>query len=122
VDDRLISNREIENLMPLKEPADKTRIVQTLLHGKSLSDLEHTIEKRLHAEDSDLSDNDFIELIMKEMCIVLEYIYIPKPATCVQKYDNDVRQPRSLNMGQQFQEDYGLRSTNSYCIFALGIY
>jgi hypothetical protein len=28
--------REIENLMPMKEPADKTRIFQTLLKGSSL--------------------------------------------------------------------------------------
>jgi hypothetical protein len=29
--------REIENLMPMKEPADKTRMFRTLLKGQSLS-------------------------------------------------------------------------------------
>jgi hypothetical protein len=31
----------IENLMPLKEPADKSRIFQTLLKGQALSYFEH---------------------------------------------------------------------------------
>jgi hypothetical protein len=33
----VIAFREIENLMPMKEPADKTRIFWTLLKGQALS-------------------------------------------------------------------------------------
>jgi hypothetical protein len=56
--------REIENLMLMKEPADKTRIFQTLLKGQSLSYLEHHLMRRMEAEDSDVPDNEFIELVL----------------------------------------------------------
>jgi hypothetical protein len=59
-----MASREIENLMPMKEPADKTRM------------------RRLEAEDSDVPENELIELVLKD--IGLEYI--PKRAICVQKY------------------------------------
>jgi hypothetical protein len=35
--------REIENLMPLKEPADKTRMFRSLLKGQALSCFEPNI-------------------------------------------------------------------------------
>jgi hypothetical protein len=44
---------EIENLMPMKEPADKTRMFRTLLKGQALSCFEHHLMRRLEAEDSD---------------------------------------------------------------------
>jgi hypothetical protein len=46
-----------ENLMPMKEPADKTRIFRTLLKGQALSYFEHHLMRRLEAEDSDVPDN-----------------------------------------------------------------
>jgi hypothetical protein len=46
--------QEIENLMPLKEPADKTNMIQTLLKGQALSYFEHHLMRRLEAEDSDV--------------------------------------------------------------------
>jgi hypothetical protein len=46
--------REIENLMPMKEPADKTRIFRTLLKGQALFYFEHHLMRRLEAEDSDV--------------------------------------------------------------------
>jgi hypothetical protein len=49
--------REIENLMPMKEPADKTRIFWTLLKDQALSYFEHHLRKRLEVEDSDVPDN-----------------------------------------------------------------
>jgi hypothetical protein len=52
--------REIENLMPMKEHADR----------------------RLEAEDSDVPDNELIELVHRD--VGLEYI--PKRAIHVQKY------------------------------------
>ena len=33
----LMAFREMENLMPLKEPADKTKMFRTLLKGQALS-------------------------------------------------------------------------------------
>jgi hypothetical protein len=56
--------REIENLMPIEEPADKTRIFQTLLKGKALSYFEHHLISRLEAEDSEVPDNELIELVL----------------------------------------------------------
>jgi hypothetical protein len=48
---------EIENLMLMKEPADKTRMFRNLLNGQALCYFEHHLMKRLEAEDSDVPDN-----------------------------------------------------------------
>jgi hypothetical protein len=79
----VIAFREIENLMPMKEPADKTRIFRTLLKGQALSYFEHHLMRRLEAEDSDVPDNELIELVLRE--VGLEYIL--KSAIRVQKYE-----------------------------------
>jgi hypothetical protein len=66
--------REIENLIPLKEPANKTRIFWTLLKGQVLSYFEHHLRMTVEAEDSDVPDNELIELVLRELYIGLEYI------------------------------------------------
>jgi hypothetical protein len=53
--------REIENLIPMKEPADKTR----LLKGQALFYFEHHLMRRLEAEDSGVPDNELIELVLE---------------------------------------------------------
>jgi hypothetical protein len=58
---------EIENLMPLKEPADKTRMFRTLLKGQALSNFEHHLRKRLGAKVSEVSENDRRELVLREI-------------------------------------------------------
>jgi hypothetical protein len=73
---------EIENLMPMKEPADKTRMFRTLLKGQALYYFEHYLMRRLEAEDSEVPDNDLIELVIRD--VGLEYI--PKCAIHAQKY------------------------------------
>jgi hypothetical protein len=45
----LMAFREIESLMPLKEPADKTRIFRNLLKGQALSYFEHHLRKRVRS-------------------------------------------------------------------------
>jgi hypothetical protein len=74
--------REIENLMPMKEPADKTRMFRNLLNDQALSRFEHHLMRRFEAEDSDVPDNELIELVLRY--VGLEYI--PKRAISVQKY------------------------------------
>jgi hypothetical protein len=66
--------REIENLMPMKEPADKIRMIRTLLKGQALSYFEHHLMRRLKAEDSDVPDNE----------VGLDYI--PKCTICMKMY------------------------------------
>jgi hypothetical protein len=73
---------EIENLMPMKEPADKTRMFRSLLNGQSLSYFEHHLMRRLEAEDSEVPDNELIELVLRDVCLV----YIPKHTIHIQKY------------------------------------
>jgi hypothetical protein len=73
---------EFENLIPMKEPSDKTRMFRTLLKGQDLSYFEHHLMKRLEAEDSNVPDNELIELVLRD--VGLEYI--PKRAICVQRY------------------------------------
>jgi hypothetical protein len=64
--------REIENLMPMKGPADKTRMFRSLLKGQALSYFEHDLKKRVEAEDSDVPDNELIELVLRY--VALEFI------------------------------------------------
>jgi hypothetical protein len=63
----VIAFREIENLMPLKEPSDKTRIFRTLLKCKALFYFEHHHKRRLGAEKSELSDNHLTYLSLRKM-------------------------------------------------------
>jgi hypothetical protein len=72
----LMAFREIENLLPMEEPADLTRMFRTLLKGQALSYFEHHLKRRLEAEDSDVPDNQLIELVLRD--VGLEYI--PKRA------------------------------------------
>jgi hypothetical protein len=74
--------REIENLMPMKEPDDKTRMFQALLKGQALSYFEHHLMRSLEAEYSDVPENELMELVLRD--IGLEYIL--KCAIRVQKY------------------------------------
>jgi hypothetical protein len=64
--------REIEDLMPMKEPADNTRMFRTFLKGQALSYFEHNLMRRLEAEDSEVPDNELIELVVRD--VGLEYI------------------------------------------------
>jgi hypothetical protein len=105
---------EIENLMPMKEPADKTRMFRTLLKAQALSYFEHHLMRRLETEDSDVPDNKLIELVLRD--VGLEYI--PKRAICVQRYY--MRQIRGLYMGlntsiQQLVER--LNDLNRYLLY-----
>jgi hypothetical protein len=74
--------REIENLMPMKEPVEKTRMFRTLLKGQALSYFERHLMRRLEADDSDVPDNEPIELVLRDRGLE----YIPKRAIRVQKY------------------------------------
>jgi hypothetical protein len=73
---------EIENLMSMKEPADKTRMFRTLLKGHTLSYFEHHLRRRLDSEDSEIPENEVIELVLRD--VGLENI--PKHAIHMQKY------------------------------------
>jgi hypothetical protein len=66
-----ISFHEIEKLIPLKEPDDKTSMFQTL-KGQALSYFEHYLKRRLEAEVSELPDDELIKLVLREMNIGLE--------------------------------------------------
>jgi hypothetical protein len=104
--------RDIENLMPMKEPADKTRMFRTFLKGQAFSYFEHHLMRRLEAEDSEVPDNELIELVLRD--IGLEYI--PKRSICVQKY----YMRRGLKMGfntsvKQFVER--LNDLNCYLLY-----
>jgi hypothetical protein len=108
--------RGIENLMPMKEPADKTRMFQTLWKGQALSYFEHHLMTRLETEDSEVPDNQLIELVLRDVCLA----YIPKRAICVKKYY--IRQIGGLYMGfstsvQQFVETQRLNDLNRYLLY-----
>jgi hypothetical protein len=73
---------EIENLMPMKESAENTRMFQTLLKGQALSNFEHYLRESLEVEDSDDPDNELIELMFRDIDIE----YIPNRTIRLQKY------------------------------------
>jgi hypothetical protein len=100
--------------MPMKEPADKTRMFQTLLKDQALSYFEHHLMRSLEAEDSDVTDKGLIELVLRDLGLE----YIPKRAISVQKYY--MRQSRGLYLDpntsvQQFVER--LNDLNLYLLF-----
>jgi hypothetical protein len=63
----LIGYRKVEILMEICEPADKSKMLWILLNGQALSYFEHHLKKRLDAEDSDLPDNDLLELVIRDV-------------------------------------------------------
>jgi hypothetical protein len=58
---------DIDKMMPLKEPADKTRMFLTLLKGRAFSYFKHHCRRRLGAEDSDITDDELIELVLRDI-------------------------------------------------------
>jgi hypothetical protein len=110
---RLIAFREVENLMPMKKPADNTRMLRTLLKAQALSYFQHHLMRRLEAEDSQIPDNKLIKLLLRD--VGLEYI--PKRAIHMQNYYKS--QQWGLYMGlntsiQQFVES--LNELNHYLL------
>jgi hypothetical protein len=63
----VLAFRDIENLMALKGPANKTRMFWTLLKGQNLFCFEHHFMRRLEAEDSEGPDNELIELVLRDV-------------------------------------------------------
>jgi hypothetical protein len=57
---------EIENLMPWKELAAKTRMYWTFLKGQALSYFGHHLRKRVEAGDSEFPDNDITGLVLRD--------------------------------------------------------
>jgi hypothetical protein len=70
----MMAFREIENLMPLKEPSDNIRMFWILLKGQALPYFEHHLRWRTEAEDSELPDDELIELLLRDTS--LEYVPI----------------------------------------------
>jgi hypothetical protein len=66
--------REIGILMSLKELVDETKMFHSLTKGQALSYFEHQLRGRLEAEDSEIPDNDLIELVIWDIGLK----YIPK--------------------------------------------
>jgi hypothetical protein len=59
--------REIENLMPMKEPVEKTSMFRTLLKVQALSYFEHHLMRMLDTEYSNIFDNELIELVLRDV-------------------------------------------------------
>jgi hypothetical protein len=88
----VISLREIEYLMPLKEPSYSSRKFRPFLKGQDLSYFENHSRRMLETKDSEVPDNQLIGLVITELYIGQEDIY--KRAICVQNYY--MRQTRIL--------------------------
>jgi hypothetical protein len=51
----------------MKESADKNRMFRNLLKGQALSYFEYHLMRRLETEDSDVPDNELIELVLRDV-------------------------------------------------------
>jgi hypothetical protein len=89
-----------------------TRMFRTLLKGQALCYFDHHLMRRLEAEDSEVPDNELIELVLRD--VGLEYI--PKRTICVQKYYMRRGLYMSLNSSlKQFLER--LNDLNRYLLY-----
>jgi len=109
----LMGYRDLELLMPLKEPLERTRMLRTLLKGQALSLLEYHLSKRCGTEEEGVSDHEVLELVIRDLGLD----YISRRAIRVQKY----YMRRCLFMGpnttvQQFIERLN-ELTAIYCSF-----
>jgi hypothetical protein len=107
---------EIENLMHMKKPADKICMFWNLWKVQALFYFEHHLMRRLEAEDSDVPDNELIELVLSNVGLK----YICKLAIGVQNYY--MRHPRGLYMGlntsvQKFVENQRLNDHKRYLLY-----
>jgi hypothetical protein len=107
----LMAYREIESQMPLKKPADKSKMLKTLLTCQALLYLEHHLRNRLDAEDAELPDNDLLELVIRG--IGLEYI--PRCTIRVQKY----YMRRGLFMWPSISVQQFVKKLNDFNIYLL---
>jgi hypothetical protein len=87
-----MSFREIENLMPLKNPNHNTKMLWNLMRSQDLPYFKHHLKTRLEVEESEIPEKELIEIAIAELYMGLEYI--PKHAIPLQKYY--MRQPRGL--------------------------
>jgi hypothetical protein len=97
----------------MKEPADKTRMFWTLLKVQALSYFEHHLMRRLEAEDSEVLDNELIELVLRDEGLE----YIPKHAIHVLKYY--MRQPKGLYMGLHMSVQHFVERLNDLNLYVL---
>jgi hypothetical protein len=105
---------ENENLILMKELADKTRMFRTLLKGQALSYFEHHLMRRLESEYLEIPDNELIELMLRD--VGLEYI--PKLTVCVQKYFMRRVFKMGLNTSvNPFVERLWLNDLNRYLLY-----
>jgi hypothetical protein len=68
---------EIENLMPMKEPADMTRMFRTLLKGQALSCFMHHLRRRVETGDSEIPDNEHIHMWVQSTFLSAPYAFKP---------------------------------------------
>jgi hypothetical protein len=79
-----IGYRDLELLMPLKEPSDQNKMLRTMLKGRvlSLSLFNYHLSKQCGGEDLEVFDHDLLEVVIRD--VGLEYI--SRHAITVQKY------------------------------------
>jgi hypothetical protein len=78
----LMGYRDLELLMPLKEPSDRTKMLRTMLKGRALSLFEYHLSKRCGGEDIETTDQELLELVIRDLGLD----YISRRAIRVQKY------------------------------------
>jgi hypothetical protein len=96
----MMAFREIENLMPIKEPDDKTKMFRTLLKFQALSYFEQHLMRRLEAEELWVPENEQLELVLRDVSLEC----IPKRAIRVQEYLRQVFYVGFNKSVQQFVE------------------
>jgi hypothetical protein len=68
----LMDYRNLEVMMPLKETSERTKLIRTLLKGRTLVQFDYHLSKRVFAEGIELPDHELFELVMRGLG--LDYI------------------------------------------------
>jgi hypothetical protein len=63
----LIDYRDLEVMMPLKETAEQTKIIRTVLKGRALALFGYHLSKRGFIEDIGLPDSELLELVIRDL-------------------------------------------------------
>jgi hypothetical protein len=63
----LMGYRNLELLMPLKEPSDRTKMLCTMLKGRNLSLFEYHLFKRCGGKDIETTDQELLELVIRDL-------------------------------------------------------
>jgi hypothetical protein len=78
----LMGYRGLEVMMLFKETAEKTKIIRTLMNGRTLAQFDHHPNKRVCSKDMELLVSESLELVVRD----LRLDYISRRTIWIKRY------------------------------------